>query len=67
MSQSLGEALPLEIKRVRETLKEYYKIGQAGAFGAMMIELSLQRADKIVIGGDIVEMLKAYKELQEIK
>jgi len=67
MSESLGDALPKEQERVRRVLGYYKEIGPAGAFGAMMIEQSLRAADKAVMSGDIVEMIRAYKDLQEIK
>ena len=63
---NLAEALPKETERVREVLGYYKEIGSAGAFGAAMIELSLKRADKAMASGDVVEMLAAYKDLQEI-
>lgn len=64
---TLGDALPQEQARVREVLGYYKEIGPAGAFGALMIEQALQRADKAVMSGDLVAMLAAYKELKEIK
>jgi hypothetical protein len=65
--KTLGQALPEEQARVREILGHYKEIGSAGAFGALMIENSLQTADKAVISGDPVEMLRAYEDLQTIK
>lgn len=65
--ETLGDALPKEIARVRTVLGYYKEVGPAGAFGAMMIERSLQRADKAVMGGDVVEMIAAYNDLKEIK
>jgi len=67
MSESLAEALPKEQKRVRKILGYYKEVGPAGMFGAAMIEQSLQRADKAVMSGDVVEMIAAYKELQEVE
>ena len=64
---SLAEELPKEQARVREMLGYYKEIGPIGAFGATMIELSLQKADRAIISGDITQMITAYKELQEIK
>lgn len=64
--ETLGGALPREQARVREILGHYREIGPAGAFGATMIEQSLQKADKAVMSGDVVEMAAAYKDLQEI-
>ena len=66
MMYSLGEALPQEMARVRIVLGHYKEIGQAGVFGATMIEQSLQQADTAVMSGDVVAMIAAYKDLQEI-
>ena len=65
--ETLGDALPKEQARVREVLGIYKSIGPAGAFGAMMIEQSLQAADRAVMSGDIVAMMAAYKDLKEIE
>ena len=67
MSESLGETYPKEQTRVREVLGYYKEVGQAGAFGAAMIEDVLRRADTAAIGGDPVEMLRLFKEMQEVK
>ena len=67
MSESLGEALPKELARVRQVLAIYNELGPAGAFGAMVIEDSLNAADKAIISGDIVAMIAAYEDLKTIK
>ncbi len=65
---SLGEQLPKEIARVRdEVLPAYLEIGVAGQFGAAMIRQSLDAASKAMIEGDVIAMIQAYKELQEIE
>ena len=65
--ETLGEALPKEMARVREVLGHYKEIGPAGMFGAMMIENSLREADQAVVSGDLVAMIAAYKDLKEIE
>lgn len=64
--ETLGDALPKEQARVRKILGHYKEIGPSGAFGAVMIEQSLQAADQAVISGDLSSMIAAYKELQKI-
>ncbi len=64
---TLGDALPKEMARVREVLGLYREIGPAGAFGAMGIEQKLRQADQAVMSGDIVAMLRAYQDLKEIE
>jgi hypothetical protein len=64
---TLADELPKEQARVREILGHYREIGPAGAFGAAFIEASLKKADKAIMSGDLVEMIKAYNELKEYK
>ena len=61
---SLGEAYPQEQARVRELLGIYKGLGPVGTFGAVMIEDVLKRADKAAIEGDVVAMIRLYKEMQ---
>lgn len=65
--KSLAEALLEEMARVREILGYYKEIGQPGAFGAFMIELSLKNADNAVMNGDVYSMARAYNDLKDIQ
>lgn len=65
--ETLADALPKEMARVREVLGQYKEIGPSGMFGAAFIEQDLRAADRAVMSGDVVEMLKAYKKLKEIE
>lgn len=65
--ETLGDAFPEEQARCRKLLSVYKSIGPAGIFGATMIEDCLQRADKAAISGDLVEMIRTYKEMQDFK
>jgi hypothetical protein len=63
---TLGDALPREIARVRdEVLPLYTALGVQGAFGAAMIRLDLDDASKAMIEGDLPAMLRAYHKLKE--
>lgn len=63
---TLGDALPREMARVRdEVMPPYLEIGAAGAFGLAMMRGSLDAAAKALASGDVVAMLRAYKDLQE--
>lgn len=66
MTESLGEALPKEQARVRELIRQYRDpiLGGAGEIAARMMEASLQAADKAVMSGDVVEMIRCHKDLQ---
>ena len=66
MTDTLGDALPREIARVRdEVIPAYESIGAAGAFGLANVKRSLDRATAAQTSGDVVEMLRAYQELKE--
>lgn len=63
--QNLMDGLFTEMNRAREIKKMYDEIPQ-GKFGSIMIQQSIDRAEKSIKDNDVIEMLSAYKELQEI-
>lgn len=63
---SLADALPAEMARVRVVLGYYKALGAVGAIGAMFIEQDLQAADKAVMSGDVVQMLRIFETLKGI-
>lgn len=63
---TLADALPAEMARVREVLGHYREIGPAGMFGAAMIEQDLRVADRAVMSGDVVAMIRALEVLRGI-
>ena len=65
-SESLADALPREMARVRTVLGYYKEIGPAGAIGAVFIEQDLQAADRAVMSGDVVAMIQALETLRGI-
>lgn len=64
---TLADALPAEMARVREVLGHYREIGAAGMFGAAMIEQDLRAADRAVMSGDVVAMIRALEVLRGIE
>ena len=63
---TLGDALPREMARVRDdVLPEYVAIGQAGAFAAGWMRAALDAAAKAMAEGDVVEMLRQYQILKD--
>lgn len=66
-SRSVGEDFPVQQRLARELLALYREIGPAGAFGAMVIEQALQRADRAQASGDIIAILQSYEELRGLK
>ena len=64
MTDTLGDALPRECARVRELIADYLGIGPAGKFAVMGMERDLQAADKAMMEGDSVAMLRVYEDLK---
>jgi len=63
-TKTLADALPDEIARVTVILGHYVEIGPAGAFGAMLIRASLDRAARAAASGDLVAMIQALEDLK---
>ena len=65
---TLGEAIPREMARVRdEVLPAYLEIGVAGVFASAAIRAGLDDAAKALAEGDVVAMLRIYQALKEAK
>ena len=64
--ETLADALPKEMARVREVLGHFKEIGPAGAIGAAFIEKDLRAADRASASGDVVAMIKALQSLRYI-
>jgi hypothetical protein len=62
--EPLGDALPKELARNRELLQQYAELGPVGNFARMMIEQDIKAADKAMIEGDLVGMIRAYEALR---
>ena len=67
-ADTLGDALPREIARVRDkVLPEYLAIGAPGMFAATLMRADLDLASKAMIEGDIAAMVRAYESLKEYR
>jgi hypothetical protein len=64
--ETLADALPKEMARVREVLGHYKELGPVGAYGAFFIENDLRAADQASASGDVVAMLTALAVLRSI-
>lgn len=65
MSDTLGDALPREIARVRdEVLPAYLEIGPPGAIAAGMMRADLDAASKAMTEGDLPGMIRVYESLK---
>jgi len=60
---NLAEALPEEMNRVKELIKEYDKI-PTGVFGATVMKDLITKAEKATLEVDTVAMLRCYEALK---
>jgi hypothetical protein len=68
MSDTLGDALPREMARVRDqVMPSYIEIGPPGMFALAMMRADLDRAAKAMMEGDVVEMIAVYQSLKDYK
>ena len=63
---NLMDGLFEQMNRAREIKKMYDEIPQ-GKFGSIMIQQSIDRAEKSIKDNDVIAMLTAFKDLQEIE
>ena len=65
---SIGTELPKEQERVRKLRDLYLELeGGAGKIGAVLMELSLKKAEQAVASGDVIKILQAYEDLKGYK
>lgn len=65
MTDTLGDALPREMTRVRDqVMPAYIAIGAPGAFALAMMRADLDAAQKAMIEGDTVAMIRLYESLK---
>ena len=65
IDDSLAVQLPKELSRVREIRDEYLSIGPPGMLAAEGMRHVIERAERAMAAGDIVEMLRVYQTLKE--
>ncbi len=63
--ETLGDALPAEMARVRDQVLPEYDAIPAGKFAAMMMRQSLDAAAKSLAECDIAAMMVAYEDLKD--
>lgn len=63
--ETVGDALPKEMARVRDLIPIYESIGPAGGFAVAMMKNDLDRAAKAMVEGDTVEMICVLTSLRE--
>lgn len=68
MTDTVGDALPREMARIRDVvIPAYQSIGPAGGFAIAMMRQDLDRATQSMISGDVIGMISALKSLKEYK
>lgn len=68
MTDTVGDALPREMTRVRNLIPLYQNLRHdAGRFAIAMMNADLDRAQKAMIEGDLVDMIGALRSLKEYK
>lgn len=66
--KTLGDELPKKMAYVRDTvIPAYERIGTPAMFALVMIRAQLDAAARAMAEGDVVEMVRAYKALDDIK
>ena len=65
MTDNLMEGLLSEMNRVRDLIVEYNNLpGGVGIFGASLMKINIQKAEKAISSGDVIQMMVCYKELK---
>ena len=68
MTDTLGDALPREMARVRDkVMPAYISIGPAGGFALACMTLDLDRAARAMAEGDLPAMIAVYQSLKDYK
>lgn len=66
--ETLGDALPKQMARVRDKLMPMYlSAGPAGGFALALMRDALDRAAKAMAEGDLPKMILAYQDLKDFK
>ena len=63
---NLVKGLHDQIVRCRDLVKIYETIPSAG-FALMMIRPAIERAERVLEGGDLTKMARCYKELERFE
>lgn len=61
---SVGEEMPKEMERVRGLITLYESV-ENGHFAATIMKMALNKATVALAQGDIIQILRSYKELKE--
>lgn len=68
MAETLGDALPAEMKRMREeVIPAYQSIGPSGNLAIALMNQSLTRSEQALVSGDLGEMIACLEDLRSYK
>lgn len=62
--ESVADALPKEMARIRDEVLPEYDALPTGVFAATMMRAELDRAAKAMVEGDTIQMIKSLQELR---
>ena len=65
MTDTLADALPREMARIRDVVIPEYDAIPGGALAAAMMRQDLDRAARAMAEGDVVVMLAVYQEIKQ--
>jgi len=63
---NLFDGLNAELERAKELLDVYRSIPN-GVFGAIIIDQTIEHAERSMHNNDVIEMIHAYKALQNLE
>lgn len=66
MTPNLLEGLHKQMARARELQKLYAEI-PGGVFGGCVVTSTIQRAERSIESGDVVDMVQAYNALEALE
>ena len=67
MMETLGDAFPAELQRIRELAKAYSGIGTAGWIGLAVLEGVISRAEEAQRSGDLAALIASCQEMRGCK
>jgi hypothetical protein len=68
MAENLMEGLLSQMNRVRNVIKEYEQLpGGVGMIGASLMKIDIQKAERAIATGDVIQMLQCYSALERIE
>lgn len=64
---NLIEGIQQQCNRARKIIPCYIEMGDVGVYGKTIIEVCIAEGESAIASGDVIRMLTAYKNLEEIE